>query len=82
MFKHLIRTIPNTVYDILLDRWNYYQRNSESELEKTIILFSAIHLYNELTKRDIDELNISWDIVTELERMGFVTVEDTFTTLM
>ena len=78
LFKHLIRTIPNTVYDILLDRWNYYQRNSESELEKTIILFSAIHLYNELTKRDIDELNISWDIVTELERMGFVTVEDTF----
>jgi hypothetical protein len=78
LFKHLIRNIPNTVYDILLERWNYYQKYSESELEKTIILFSAIHLYNELTKMDIDELKISWDIVTELERMGFVTIEDSF----
>lgn len=78
LFNHLIRNIPNTVYDILLERWNYYQKNSASELEKTLILFSAIHLYNELTKRDIDELNISWDIVTELERMGFVTIEDAF----
>lgn len=77
LFKHLIRSIPNTVYDILSERWNYYQKNSKFELEKTLILFSAIHLYKELTKKDIDELNISWDIVKELERMGFVIVEDT-----
>lgn len=78
LFKHLIRNIPNTVYDILLERWNYYQEHSESEIEKAITLFSAIHLYNELTKMDIDELKISWDVVIELERMGFVTIEDAF----
>lgn len=77
LFKHLIRNIPNTVYDILLERWNYYQEHSKAEIEKAIILFSAIHLYNELTKMDIDELKISWDIVIELERLGFVTIEDT-----
>lgn len=78
LFKHLIRTIPNTVYNILLERWNYYQKHSDTEAEKTIVLFSAIHLYNELTKMDIDELNISWDSVVELEKVGFVTIEDTF----
>ena len=78
LFKHLIRNIPNTVYDILLERWNYYKEHSESEIEKAIILFSAIHLYNGLTKMDIDELKISWDIVIELERLGFITIEDTF----
>ncbi len=81
LFKHLIRNIPNTVYDIVLERWNYYKLHSESELEKTIVLFSAIHLYNELTKMDIDQLKISWDIVIELERMGFISIEDTFYTL-
>lgn len=78
LFKHLIRNIPNTVYDILLERWNYYKEHSESEIEKAIILFSAIHLYNELTKMDIDKLEISWNIVINLERLGFVTIEDTF----
>lgn len=77
LFKRLIRSIPNTVYDILSERWSFYQKNSKSELKKTIILFSALHLYKELIKGDIDELNISWDIVKELERLGFVTVEDT-----
>lgn len=81
LFKHLIRNIPNTVYDILSERWKYYQGKSIAELDKTIILFSAIHLYKELTKRDIDELKIPWDIVKEVERMGFVTVEDTFNSI-
>lgn len=76
-FDKLIRNIPNTVYKILLERWNYYQKNYKSEIEKVTILFSAIHLYNELTKREIDELKISWEIVTELESMGFITIEDT-----
>lgn len=78
LFECLIQNIPNTVYDILFERWKYYQEHSESEIEKAFVLFSAIHLYNELTKMDIDELKISWDIVTELERLGFVTIEDTF----
>lgn len=76
-FDKLIRNIPNTVYKILLERWNYYQKNYKSEIEKVTILFSAIHLYNELTKREIDELKISWEIITELESMGFITIEDT-----
>ena len=76
-FDKFIRNIPNTVYKILLERWNYYQKNYKSEIEKVTILFSAIHLYNELTKREIDELKISWEIVTELESMGFITIEDT-----
>lgn len=62
----------------MLERWNYYKEHSESEIEKAIILFSAIHLYNELTKMDIDKLEISWNIVINLERLGFVTIEDTF----
>lgn len=81
LFNHLIRNIPNTVYDILSDRWNYYQKSGGSESEKTIILFSAIHLYKELTKKDIDELKISWEIVKELEWMGYVTIEDSFNTI-
>lgn len=81
LFKHLIRNIPNTVYDILLERWSYYKEHSVTEIEKVIIFFSALHLYNELTKMDIDKLNLSWDIVIELERMGFVTIEDTFYTI-
>ena len=76
-FDKLIRNIPNTVYKILLERWNYYQKNYKSEIEKVTILFSAIHLYNELTKREIEELKISWEIITELESMGFITIEDT-----
>ena len=52
-FDKLIRNIPNTVYKILLERWNYYQKNYKSEIEKVTILFSAIHLYNELTKREL-----------------------------
>lgn len=77
LFKRLIRNIPNTVYDILSERWNYYKEHSATEIEKECVLFSAIHLYNELTKTDIDKLKIPWELVVELEKMGFITIEDT-----
>lgn len=81
LLKSLIRNIPTTVYDILEDRWEYYKRHSKSDFEKATILFSAIHLYKELEKKEIDALNISWDIVKELERIGFIISEDTFNTI-
>lgn len=78
LFKSLIQNIPNTVFDILKERWDYYKKYNESDFEKATILFSAIHLYKELEKKDIDVLLISWDIIKELEKMGFIIVEDTF----
>lgn len=78
LFRHLIQNIPNTVYDIISERWDYYQNNNKLELDKTTILFSAIHLYKELTKEDIDKLNISWNVIKELEKMGFIELEDSF----
>lgn len=77
LFKSLIRNIPNTVFDILEERWNYYRKCNKLDFEKTIILFSAIHLYKELEKKDIDDLKISWDTIKELEKMGFIALEDT-----
>ena len=81
LLKSLIRNIPTTIYDILEARWEYYKRHSKSDFEKATILFSAIHLYKELEKKEIDALNISWDIVKELERIGFIISEDTFNTI-
>lgn len=78
LFKGLIRNIPNTVFDILEERWDYYKKYNKSDSEKATILFSAIHLYKELEKKDIDDLEISWDIIKELERLGFIIFEDTF----
>lgn len=77
LLKSLIKNIPNTVYDILEARWDYYKKYNESDFEKAIILFSALHLYKELEKRDIDNLDISWNIIKELERACFIWVEDT-----
>lgn len=78
LLKSLIRNIPNTVFDILENRWEYYKKHCESDYKKAIILFSAIHLYNELEKKDIDDLFISWNMVKELEKIGFIILEDTF----
>ena len=39
-FDKLIRNIPNTVYKILLERWNYYQKNYKSEIELSLIHIS------------------------------------------
>lgn len=77
LLKSLTRNIPKTVYDILETRWDYHRKCNKENLEISIILFSAIHLYKELEKKDIDNLGISWDIVKDLERAGFILVEDT-----
>lgn len=77
LFKELIQNIPNTVYDILYERWKYCEKNCEFDINKIIILFSAIHLYSKLTPKDIDELQISWNMVKELGKKEFLTVEDT-----
>ncbi len=78
LLRSLIRNIPNTVFDILAERWDYYKKHSTSNSEKAIVLFSAIHLYKELGKKDIDDLNISWNTIKELEKIGFIASEDTF----
>lgn len=64
-----------------MERWGYYKKYSESNFERATILFSAIHLYKELVKKDIDNLNVSLDVIRELERIGFITIEDTFNTI-
>lgn len=76
LFKKLIRNIPSTIYDILLERWKYCEKIFRFDTNKIIILFSAIHLYVKLPKEYIDELKISWKNIKELEKMGFLTVED------
>lgn len=80
--KSLIRNIPNTVFDILEKRWIYYMQQSSSNSEEAIVLFSAIHLYQEIEKRDIDNLRISWSTLKELEYNGFILLEDTFNTII
>lgn len=82
LLKSLVRNIPNNVYDILAERWEYYKNQCDSNFEKAITLFSAIHLYKELEKKDIDALHISWDMIKELEKIGFITTEDTFTSII
>nr|WP_296833684.1 hypothetical protein [uncultured Marvinbryantia sp.] len=79
--KSLIRNIPTTVYDILMKRWYHYKEQNTTDFEHTVILFSALHLYKELEKKDIDKLNISWNTVTELARKGFLLLEDNFMTI-
>ena len=81
LFKKLICNIPNTVYDILSERWSYYKKNCRFDINKTMILFSAIHLYVKLTKKDIDDLNVSWNIIKEVEKMGFLAVEDSYNSI-
>ncbi len=78
LFKRSIRNIPSTVYDILLERWRHYKNNCEFDIGKIINLFSAIHLYSKLTKADIDILEIPWNMVEELRKIGFLAVKDTY----
>lgn len=82
LLKSLIRNIPNNVYDILAERWDYYKKQNDTDFEKAIILFSAIHLYKELEKKDIDDLHIPWDLIKDLEKIGFITTEDTFSSII
>ena len=82
LLKSLIRNIPNNVYDILAERWDYYKKQNDTDFENAIILFSAIHLYKELEKKDIDDLHIPWDLIKDLEKIGFITTEDTFSSII
>lgn len=73
--RTLIRTVPETVYEILEKRWEHYKKNSSSYLKKVQILFSALHLYGELDQRELDQLQITKEILKELENMGFIRTE-------
>ncbi|GAA6377418.1 hypothetical protein I230019B6_27790 [Firmicutes bacterium i23-0019-B6] len=80
LIKSLIQHIPNTVFNILLERWKYYCNHHKTDFEKVLTLFSAIHLYGELNTGNIEELSIPEDILNELEKLGFITLTDTYIT--
>lgn len=82
MLKSLIRNIPDNIYDMLDIRWNYYDTHNVFDSKKILILFSAIHLYKELEKGDVDKLDMSWDTIKELEKKGFIISEYTTNTIV
>ena len=82
LLRSLISSIPNSVYDILNMRWEFYKENNQEDSDRVLVLFSALHLYKELDKEDIDALGVTWSLIKELERMGFVAIEDNFNTII
>ena len=78
--KSLIKNIPTNVMTILNERWEYYKQHNVINLKKVIVLISAINLYKQLDKKELDILEISESLINELEKFDFLTLKEEHST--
>lgn len=74
-FADLVRSVPETMNELLKQRWNYF--SCTVNIEPFLLALSALHFNESLNEIQIINYELSFDIFKHLSQVGIVRIQNT-----